>query len=635
MGQRWTIKDMQTLASRFSGRCLSDTYINQDTHLLWECAEGHQWRTMPKHVIAGHWCKKCSGKITAEKIRKYTITDMQDLARKQNGQCLSKKFKSVKIPLLWQCAEGHKWSAPADRIMNQKSWCPVCNGSRQVTIEEMHKIALDRGGKCLSTIYMNNHTPLDWECAEKHRWSSNPANILNGNWCPKCAGIMKLTIEELKAVAESKEGKCLSDEYVNAKAPMLWQCNKGHEWVTNAAHIKQGAWCHICSPSRPLSLEEMQSIAQERGGKCLSTFYTNAHMALSWECADKHKWEATSQMIRQGTWCPECSAGIGERICRAFFQQLFRHPFPKKRPLWLRNNTGHLMELDGYCEELALAFEHQGEQHYSTKHYISSSEVTFINIQERDSMKRQLCLKHGVQLIEIPEVPRLLPLEALKQFIIDECSNKGISLPEGFGKIHVDLKEAYSSNIIKELRTIIEGKGGKCHSATYTGRLHKLKCECREGHFWTPTAAALRSGQWCPTCGSKNVGNKKRSTIEEMRNLATAKGGGCMSTRYTNAFTHLQWKCEKGHVWSAMPLNIRKGGWCPVCVRKQRGLEMRSGIDKMKQIAIARGGRCLSEEYVNARSHLLWECMEGHKWRSVPSSVSRGSWCPKCGRKKK
>jgi hypothetical protein len=59
------------------------------------------------------------------------------------------------------------------------------------------------------------------------------------------------------------------------------------------------------------------------------------------------------------------------------------------------------MELDGYSEELKLAFEYQGYQHYSKAHFHRTSE-DFAWQQQRDQEKRDLCRAHGVILIEVP-----------------------------------------------------------------------------------------------------------------------------------------------------------------------------------------------------------------------------------------
>ncbi len=58
---------------------------------------------------------------------------------------------------------------------------------------------------------------------------------------------------------------------------------------------------------KKLTIEEMRSIAEERGGKCLSNFYVNSQTKLLWECLKGHQWEATPNGIKSGTWCPYCA----------------------------------------------------------------------------------------------------------------------------------------------------------------------------------------------------------------------------------------------------------------------------------------------------------------------------------------
>jgi hypothetical protein len=59
------------------------------------------------------------------------------------------------------------------------------------------------------------------------------------------------------------------------------------------------------------------------------------------------------------------------------------------------------MELDGYNQDLGVAFEYQGFQHYQ-KCYLHSTEEEFEWQQQKDREKRDLCRKHNVKLIEVP-----------------------------------------------------------------------------------------------------------------------------------------------------------------------------------------------------------------------------------------
>ena len=52
-----------------------------------------------------------------------------------------------------------------------------------------------------------------------------------------------------------------------------------------------------------------------------------------------------------------------ERFCK-IFENIFNEKFPNVRPSWLINHqTGFLLELDGVCDTLNLAFEFDGIQH--------------------------------------------------------------------------------------------------------------------------------------------------------------------------------------------------------------------------------------------------------------------------------
>ncbi|MCX5992338.1 MAG: NAD(P)-dependent oxidoreductase [Chloroflexi bacterium] len=57
----------------------------------------------------------------------------------------------------------------------------------------------------------------------------------------------------------------------------------------------------------------------------------------------------------------------------------------------------------------------------------------------------------------------------------------------------------------------------------------------------------------------------KRFTMEEIRQMAEARGGVCLSTTFTDIKTKLRWKCAFGHEWEATPVLIRAGHWCPEC----------------------------------------------------------------------
>ncbi len=117
----------------------------------------------------------------------------------------------------------------------------------------------------------------------------------------------KLTIEKMQIYAFKKGGKCLSDTYSECHAPLKWECEKGHIWFSAWVNVKKGSWCHKCaSETRKGTIIEMQLLAEQKGGKCLSNQYVKSSVKLKWECSKGHFWEATPNNIKRGSWCQKC-----------------------------------------------------------------------------------------------------------------------------------------------------------------------------------------------------------------------------------------------------------------------------------------------------------------------------------------
>ena len=95
----------------------------------------------------------------------------------------------------------------------------------------------------------------------------------------------------------------------------------------------------------------------------------------------------------------------GELRTRAFLEHYFQQKFPKARPTFLNNDvTGgrYNMELDCFNEDLKLAVEYNGRQHYEYTPYFHPTRDAFYNQKYRDKLKRIYCTERGITLIEIP-----------------------------------------------------------------------------------------------------------------------------------------------------------------------------------------------------------------------------------------
>lgn len=310
------------------------------------------------------------------------------------------------------------------------------------------------------------------------------------------------------------------------------------------------------------SLRQLDELARQAGGRCLSERYSGWTSRYRFMCSEGHVFEKTAGNLQKGSWCVLCA--------RAEHSKRMSDPDGMKR--------------------LRAAARDRGGKCLST---------TYTKLADRYRFR---CAEgHEWETVGY---------EVTRGAWCRECGNlqKSIAYRRADG---LQVMQAHASE-----------RGGICLAAEYIGNDAYYRFRCGHGHEWDAQGAKIFRGSWCPKC--QNQGNVY--DISDMRRLAKAHGGRCLSRTYKNAATKLEWACAHGHRWSAVPGAIVAGRWCRACAYDGRKL----GIKLMRTIASERGGQCISTEYVNSSTRLEWECHIGHRWFATPNTIRNGHWCRLC-----
>jgi len=148
--------------------------------------------------------------------RKDTIESMQLIAKGKGGKCLSIEYVDQRTPLQWRCAEGHIWSAKPSDVKGNKAkpgtWCKVCGirgaaQKRMHSVERMQQLAAGHCGAFASAEYLGSYKKHQWRChafPNHPEFAMIPNAVQQGQWCPKCRGTAKPTLDELNGLARDR-----------------------------------------------------------------------------------------------------------------------------------------------------------------------------------------------------------------------------------------------------------------------------------------------------------------------------------------------------------------------------------------------------------------------------------------------
>lgn len=118
--------------------------------------------------------------------------------------------------------------------------------------------------------------------------------------------------------------------------------------------------------------------------------------------------------------------------------------------------------------------------------------------------------------------------------------------------------------LLQELKNKAIENGGVLLDNEWVKSKHnyRFKCSNPEHPIFEATHDAVCGSKesWCPYCaGRRGDFNSYYKKLIESKN-------GEMLDDYSGTYNHIRVRClEQDWVWNVMPLNLKKGRWCPIC----------------------------------------------------------------------
>ena len=231
-------------------------------------------------------------------------------------------YKNALTKVTITCPEhGDFPQTPAKHIRGQG--CPICGGSRRLTLAEFMAAAQARhpgaGYTYGKAAYVNNSTLVTITCPEHGDFPQTPGNHLAGHGCPACAGVKVGTADGFIVAARSVHpdanynyGKVY---YKNRRTLVIITCVRHGDFEQEPAHHLQGQGCRKCGRERQiqsatLTREEFIAAAQERhpgkGYGYAKLTYVNNHTLVTITCPEHGDFPQNPNNHLAGNGCPDC-----------------------------------------------------------------------------------------------------------------------------------------------------------------------------------------------------------------------------------------------------------------------------------------------------------------------------------------
>nr|QQV29495.1 hypothetical protein K-LCC10_0240 [Kaumoebavirus] len=399
------------------------TYTNMKNQISAHCNVcGYDWKPRPDRLAkieGGSGCPGCSGKarVTFEQFVGRAVEKFGDVIDFDKNT-----YTSVNKTVDAKCKRcEYKWITTPNNILRPTSnGCPRCSGQAKKTFEMFLEDVKEIHGDIFEfdpatyTKVLENVSAKCKKC--EHEWSANPHSMLRKDQpsgCPKCSGKLRKTFEMFVEDVKEVHGDIFEFEresYHSTQKRVNAACKKcDYKWSPFAQHFLRRdvpSGCSKCAGNARKTPQEIIEMSRERHGgtyEYREESITTTSKKMTVVCKQHGDFYQTpSDHIHGGYGCPSCKTKNEAKI-KKIMETMFEESFPKGRYDFLYwETTNKNLELDGYCEELGIAFEYNGQQHYKFVEMWHKTEDKLEDQKARDRFREKKCQEEGISLVVIP-----------------------------------------------------------------------------------------------------------------------------------------------------------------------------------------------------------------------------------------
>ncbi len=406
-------------------------YVKQDDKVIITCKLHGDFLQGPKNHLQGKGCQLCAKKKQSD----YTMSKKGDSVQKfiekaklkhqdENGEPLFNYdevvYVSMTTPVVLICRNGHRFEqTPNSHLING---CKFCSGSHQSNTEEFIEKSIkkhsDSQGNPKYDYSLVNYERCDIKvkiiCKKHGVFEQSPKHHLRGHGCSICGGNMLILSTE-EFIEESR--KIHGDKYDYSKS--IFKSLGEHVSIICPEHgeFLQAVYCHITNKRGCFKCGIKQSsLAQRKPYQKFIEQAEKVHTVIKYDYSRVHEnYTTTNLKVKIG--CLSCKQffeqrakdhlqGQGCRNCKNKTQILFyaflREQFGEDTFITEKtfNDCKHknCLPFDFFCEELNLAIELDGRQHFVE---VPTFRDTLEERQYKDFIKMKYLLENKISLIRI------------------------------------------------------------------------------------------------------------------------------------------------------------------------------------------------------------------------------------------
>lgn len=265
--------------------------------------------------------------------------------------------------------------------------------------------------------YITYSHPVCIVCPTHGEFWQTPMLHANGSGCLKCSR-KRILDNKYELYSGSFVRRCMETHgskydyskvrYVKMLQKVCIVCPIHGEFWQSAVHHMKGRGCAPCSKERgKMAITKSNedyirecTVVHKNKYDYSATVYIGQVSNVNIICRVHGTFTQNAGNHLSGKGCNRCMYK-SEQDTRDIIERLTGCRFDKTR-FYDPNISLSFYELDGYCSELSMAFEYHGEQHYMHVPIFHQKGRTLFKQQLKDELKRRLCRRKKIRLIEIP-----------------------------------------------------------------------------------------------------------------------------------------------------------------------------------------------------------------------------------------